>query len=774
MNLLLEQLEYNFGSYMLGELYFDFGCIEAAVDFLKNNRGHTPTPKCKEILNQFVNNHVTNQNYTVKNQDGTYSEYPLADDIDKCFDAWWKDLPAPRCLAQQKAEYEAREQQNIDNYQQTMPVLGSYHDVVPRVQVKQAQVLMDEQMHAAYEDEGPRMGQAENTALRDLLLSKPEKARLAWHNFDYVTSGQLDGKLEELGIIDKNDRAKVKKYILEQCKDTNAITLLSDNELPLQLDEVAEWVHDDLKGTAVYMQDSDTWYYLRGNKYESTPDYHQGNPVDNSIKKYWRNLCNQYAARRPLWSRTIEQARKEQLKQISTLKKLIGTVETDTEEEFNNKVLEEGRFCTPNGLYSYTHKISDSNGLTKVTTKANILDMTAQDINTCEGVQLFSRFMKQIQPNQETRNYLIGVIANAITGHRENEYTYIFHGSTGANGKSVLTELLEDMLGNYCERYTTDCLVRHSQSGKPAEAAKALENRRLVIGSEIGDGSRIDGGAFKRYFSNDSYRIREIYKAAYTVKPTHTMFLPVNQMPNFGSDPAVRRRLVVIPFTEHFVMNPDPSNPHEHQLNPDTKKNLIAHEDEIFTYLVCYAEQLRNENITLTVPATVQQYGDDMVNENNILDDFISRQIESQTAEEIKDPTIPTPCASSSDLFDLFIESLTPGAYNPYKTHKSFISAFLLKCPQLEKPKNTRTKDDKVVKAIHGVWIKKDTTAAKQLEAKRWDKENLRSIPLSEFAQNDKYEKSKKDIDVLNTIAQAEQYVNEPIVKIHALDEPDF
>lgn len=759
MPTLLEQLENNLGSCMSGNLYFDFGYIESAVHFLKNNRGHKPTSRIKNILNQFINNHVTNQNYTVKNPDGTYLEYPLSGAIEYCFNAWWKNQPAPRSLAQQKAECDAREEESRGQYRQTPPFL-SYDEVYSRIKSVQDDIELHDQMYG-WQDQDDQPFKGENEALANQLLSKPEEACNAWSLFRNVTSGQLDSELESLGIVDKTTRNQVKRHILVMCKDPHAITSLSDNELPLQMDEVAEWIYSRLDGAAVYMQDSKTWYYRRGNKYISTPDYREGDPVNNAMREYF-DFCTAYSSFNPLQSLTITQVKKELLKQRTTLKEFIGTVETHTEEEFNEKVLTPGLFCTPNGLYDYTHKVSDSNGLTKVTTKANILNMLDQEIDASEGVQLFAQFMTQIQPDQETRNYLIGVIANAITGHRENEYTYIFHGSTGANGKSVLMALLQDMLGDYYADYSTDCIVRNAR-GSAELAAMNLENRRLVGGREIGDGSTIDGGAFKRYFSNDSYRINPKYKNPYDVKPTHTMFLPVNQMPNFGSDPAVRRRLVVIPFTEHFVTNPNPKNPHEHKLDPTILKKLIAHEDEIFTYLVRYAEQLREENITLRVPATIQHYGDEMVDENNALADFMSVCGNVQTEGKIADNTIPTPITTGAKLFAFYLAYVAfTGIYNPYKTYKSFISALMLKYPQLGKPKNTRTKDNKIVKAFHGVWLDPTTTIAKQVAANRWDKETLQVAPFPDFEQNDIYEKWEA-MDA--TINQAEQYANGDMVK---------
>lgn len=719
MTTLSEVIEDKYGSQMQLLLYFDFGYIEAATWYMKNHQRTYSKSDIKKILDQVIDKHAKNQNDMHNN--------PIGWAVDYCFEAWWKDLPAPRSLEEQEAE-------NKEHPANT----GSYEDVVGRVQVKQAQVLMDEQMYGHNDDtEGMRSPfKGENTALTQRLLSSPEKVRLAWHNFKGITEGQLYDKLEELGVLDKSIRNRVMKYLLTLCNHPSDVMTLLDNELPLSARTVAKWVIDHLDHKAVYMQDSDTWYYRHNNKYMNTPDCNEGNPISNILEDYY-DLCSDYQHDYPLFSKTISTFTDKLQEHTKNLYYLISTVETHTEAEFNDNVLKEGRFCTPDGLYDYTHKISDSNGLTKVTTKANIRDMTDQEIDSSEGVQLFAQFMIQIQPDQGTRDYLIGVIANAITGHRENEHTYIFHGSTGANGKSVLTGLLQDMLGDYYESYHTDSLVRHSQ-GNPEQAAKALENRRLVSGSEIGDGSVIDGGAFKRYFSNDSYRINEKFKAAYTVKPTHTMFLPVNQMPNFGSDPAVRRRLVVIPFTEHFVNNPDPRNPHEHKLDPTLLSKLIAHEDEIFTYLVRYAEQLRKGNITLTVPATIQHYGDEMVDETNVLADFIDRDASVLTEEQINDSTIPTPYTSSKEVFERYIESLTPGTYNPYKTQRAFIHAFLLKYPQLSSVP-VRGTDGKLYRAIRGVWLDPTTTAAIKLAKNRID-DNGMPVSYPTFKANSDYQ----------------------------------
>lgn len=721
MSTLSQQLEDEFGSQMVEGLYFDFGIIEAAVCYLKEHQRTYKKAQIKKILDQFIDNHVTNQLDLHGN--------PLSDDIDYCFNNWWKNQPAPRSLQEQ-------EKDNVNSQE----VLGSSDDVIKRVKSIQDDIEIHEQMYGGDDQKGQPF-KGENEALAIQLLSKPKDMRPVLHLFKNVTIGQLDDRLEELGILNKRVRDQVKKHLLSVFSNPKDLMDITDNELPLPVRDAAHWVSEQLNNKAVYMQDSKTWYYQRGNKYMDTPDYHIGEPVNNAIEDYY-DLCADWRDDYPLSSKTISTVTDKIEEHSKNFHSLIGNVETHTEEEFNENVLVEGRFCTPNGLYNYMKKISDSNGLTKVCTKANILDYLDKELNNSEGVQLFGQFMTQIIPDEKHRYYLIGVIANAITGHRENEYTYIFHGETGSNGKSVLMALLQDMLGDYYSDYNTDSLVRHSQSGSAEQAAKDLEGRRLVGGREIGDGSTIDGGAFKRYFSNDSYMINEKYKPTYTVKPTHTMFLPVNQMPNFGSDPAVRRRLVIIPFTEHFVDNPDPTNPHEHKLDPTLLQKLIDYEDEIFTYLVRYAEQLRNGNIILTVPEDIQHYGDIMVDGGNVLADFIDCEARILTKEEIDDPTIPTPITTGKELYERYKENLSYGSYNPYKTYQAFIRALLLKYPQLQ------SKDDRAYSSIlkkqvrgviRGIWLDPTTTGAIKLAKSRVD-DNGMSISFPQFKANSDYQ----------------------------------
>lgn len=725
---LIDNLKSEFG-FMSSFLRYDFNYMEAAARYLKDNKGNHTEEELKDVFYQYVNSYETNQ--TDPTTGASLEGY-----IEDCFNGWWNNEPAPLTLQEQ---YDAAVEHQAAGYGLQTPE-DSFDRFIRYQEEQRAEHEHDDDSASAY---------GLKKSLEEVLSSTPEDMKDDFLKlFKDVTSRQVNKKLKALGvhIDDSRERSKTEKYLLELCRDSSAITALTDGELPLQLRDVAKWVSDRLNGRAVYMQDSKTWYFQRDNKYMSTPNSKDGNPIEEALDDYY-NLCDQWSENYPLFSKQISITKEKLQYRLQPPYSLIGNMATHTEEDFNNNVLKEGYICTPDGLYNYLEKKSSSNGLTKVTTRARILNMPQEELLASEGVQLWKQFLNSIQPNPAINDYLECIIANAITGHRDGEYTYIFHGETGANGKSVLMALLQHMLGGYYADYNTDSLVRHSYGETAEQAAKNLENRRLVGGREIGDGITIDSGKFKQYFSNDSYTINEKYKPSYSVMPTHTMFLPVNQMPNFGSDPAVRRRLIVIPFTQHFVDNP--TRPNEQKKDTTILKKLIDHEDEIFTYFVFCAQELRKDNSPLVIPATVRKYGDDMTDKTNLLADFVTSEADILTEEQMNNKDIPTPMTTAAELYDRYKEHIkaAPGTYNPYKTKGAFIDALLLKYPQLKDTRAYTTDKKQMRGVICGIWLDPTTTTAKRLESTRWNKEL--NVPLSypAFKSTRLYENWKAEHD---------------------------
>lgn len=736
---LLKEIENEFGSHMGPLLCTNFYVLEAATKYLKEHHGKYKKGYIKKILDQLIDNHVTNQN------DINNPSISLTGTVDECFNAWWKGTPEPRDYAEQE------EEAILNN--------GLAEDPIKRVIRIKDETTTNKQQHNTPQDNTTH----ERSALAEELLKPAEELKdLYQRYFKGVTSGQLNNKLKELGIPDRATRKEIRDYwIHDLFKNISNIEILTDSEIGMTA--AGEWITKYSENKFIYVADSKTYYYLNGNKYTETPPAtdEEGNPIENPIKaatdeyiNYLRNIEHE----NPLAISAIDREIKRIEQAGEKFEYHIQKAQNHTEAEFNKNVLTEGQFCTPNGLYNYTNKISDSNGLTKVTTNANILNIDGEQAKHTKGFYLFNEFMTSIQPEKELCTFLTYVLVNAITGHRNDEYTYILYGPTGSNGKTIFMNFVQHLLKNYYSDYNTNSLKRNARGETAEQAAKALENRRVVGGREIGEGDSIDSGLFKQYFSNDSYRINEKYKPSYSVMPTHTMFLPVNQIPNLGSESAIYRRLIVIPFTQHFVDNPDPRNPHEHAKDNTILKQLIEHEDEIFTYLVYIAQAMIEENIKLEIPATVKEYTSRMLDKNNVLVDFIYREAVILTEEELNNSDIPTPIMTMVELFERYKESLPRGIYNPYKTLQQFIDALLMKYPQLKRVR-AQTTNGKQQRGIAGIWLKRDTTAAIQLDNKRKDADGMINH-FNQFKLTYAYEEWRtKNIskDNVKTTTQSEQ-----------------
>lgn len=129
------------------------------------------------------------------------------------------------------------------------------------------------------------------------------------------------------------------------------------------------------------------------------------------------------------------------------------------------------------------------------------------------------------------------------------------HGS-GANGKSTLYEAVMHALGRgeggYSMSAPSEMLMVRKHSEHPAELAQ-LAGARLVVCSELEDGSRFAEARIKQLTGRDSINARFMRRDPFTFTPSHTFALLGNHKPDTGAGgPAFWRRVQLIPF-EHVV-----------------------------------------------------------------------------------------------------------------------------------------------------------------------------------------------------------------------------
>lgn len=190
----------------------------------------------------------------------------------------------------------------------------------------------------------------------------------------------------------------------------------------------------------------------------------------------------------------------------------------------------------------------------------------------------------------------------------------VFFGQ-GANGKTVLLETVQAVLGDYAATLPPRFLV---QAGQGVTDATVLLGTRLAVASETNDGERFDEAIVKRLTGGDTIRARYMRQDWFEFTPTHTLFLGTNHRPEVtAGGTSFWRRVREVPFT-HVVP--------EDARDPELKDRLVTqHGPAILAWLIAGAAEyartgLREpERVRVATQAyeasvdTVQRFVDDLV-----------------------------------------------------------------------------------------------------------------------------------------------------------------
>lgn len=156
------------------------------------------------------------------------------------------------------------------------------------------------------------------------------------------------------------------------------------------------------------------------------------------------------------------------------------------------------------------------------------------------------RTLERILPDSNTRAWVQRYAGYALTGD-VGEQVLMFAYGTGANGKSVLLDVLLSLMGDYGLRAAADLVVAKGET-HPTELAD-LEGRRLVIVSEIDLGQRWAESTIKRITGDQTITARRMRQDFYTFPATHKLVIAANTKPAVrGADHAIWRRMRLVPF----------------------------------------------------------------------------------------------------------------------------------------------------------------------------------------------------------------------------------
>jgi putative DNA primase/helicase len=158
----------------------------------------------------------------------------------------------------------------------------------------------------------------------------------------------------------------------------------------------------------------------------------------------------------------------------------------------------------------------------------------------------FDKFLTEILPHAEVRDFVQRVAGAAMLGTVREHVLPIYTG-TGFNGKGTLLDVQRAAFGDYAIEADPDLLVDRGHAHPTGQAD--LLGVRFAVASETDEGHRLAAARVKRLTGGDPVRARKMHKDFFQFDPSHHIVMMTNFKPKVsGDDPALWRRLLVVPF----------------------------------------------------------------------------------------------------------------------------------------------------------------------------------------------------------------------------------
>jgi len=169
----------------------------------------------------------------------------------------------------------------------------------------------------------------------------------------------------------------------------------------------------------------------------------------------------------------------------------------------------------------------------------------------------FDAFLARIQPDPEMRGFLqrwFGLSMTALTGDQKMVFLY----GQGANGKSVLVDLMARMLGDYATTAKIESLTGQNRrgGGDATPDLVPLMGARAVRASEPEQGERLKEGIIKELTGGEPILVRALHSDFVEIRPQFKLTISGNHKPEIrGTDDGIWRRVLLAPFD---VQIPEP------------------------------------------------------------------------------------------------------------------------------------------------------------------------------------------------------------------------
>jgi P4 family phage/plasmid primase-like protien len=219
-----------------------------------------------------------------------------------------------------------------------------------------------------------------------------------------------------------------------------------------------------------------------------------------------------------------QSANKERLQNAITIagtdpEVLVPTIQLDAEAN---------DLCTPDGIVNLrTGEIRPAiKGIDLNTRQTSVAPSSM-------ATPLWDDFLKEIIEDEDRIQYLQELFGACLFGDSRFHVLPVFVG-TGANGKSTILDVISGILNDYSATMPENFLLDTTGNAHPTDIAR-LRGVRLAVASETRPDGKFNESRVKMLTGGDTLSARFMGQNFFDFKPTHTLFMAVNHLPEVKS-----------------------------------------------------------------------------------------------------------------------------------------------------------------------------------------------------------------------------------------------
>lgn len=236
-------------------------------------------------------------------------------------------------------------------------------------------------------------------------------------------------------------------------------------------------------------------------------------------------------------------------------------------------------------------------------------------------------FLDQVlQGDAELIDWMHRWTGYALTGSTA-EQILVFCFGLGANGKSVLGELLRWIVGDYSRSVPVETLCEsRRQAGGASPDLADLAGARLALTSETEDGAALAESLVKSLTAGDAISARQLYGRPFAFQPQFKLLMLGNHRPVVrGTDHGIWRRIRLVPFNRTFAAE---------ERDPHLLDKLKAEAPHILAWMIEGALEWQRRGLADT-PKVVAAETDSYRSEQDVIGEFLAEVTERDPASEV-------------------------------------------------------------------------------------------------------------------------------------------